>query len=114
MYRADKILLCTGWCYVQREVGVVTVVVSPSARSDAGGRRRAAAAATRIWSLIAGSARQAFCSRRILGKRWPRSARTVARFAQALTVSPSSGLGSSAARRRAQNRAVAMPNHRCG
>ena len=38
MYRADKILLCTGWCYVQREVGVVTVVVSPSARSDAGGR----------------------------------------------------------------------------
>ena len=24
--KEGKILLCTGWCYVQREVGVVTVV----------------------------------------------------------------------------------------
>ena len=36
MYRADKILLCTGWCYVQREVGVVTVVVVPVGRVAAG------------------------------------------------------------------------------
>ena len=36
MYRADKILLCTGWCYVQREVGVVTVVVVPVGRMTAG------------------------------------------------------------------------------
>ena len=93
-------------------------------RELAAGRRDAEAVATRearrrrrdqdLELHRPGSARQAFCSRRILGKRWPRSARTVARFAQALTVSPSSGLGSSAARRRAQNGTVAMPNQRCG